>query len=109
FLQPRVPGVPGRRLRMADGRERTRRRTDHRRLFRVSSGVIGDALAVFIHERGTAERTYDAIVVGSGISGGWAAKELTEKGLRTLVLERGRDVKHPDYPTAMMESWQVAG
>ncbi len=46
-------------------------------------------------------RTYDAIVIGSGISGGWAAKELTEKGLKTLVLERGRDVKHiVDYPTA---------
>jgi choline dehydrogenase-like flavoprotein len=58
---------------------------------------------------GTASRTYDAIVVGSGISGGWAAKELAEKGLRTLVLERGRDVKHGDYPTAMMESWQFAG
>jgi choline dehydrogenase-like flavoprotein len=64
---------------------------------------------VFIQGSGTAERTYDAIVVGSGISGGWAAKELTEKGLRTLVLERGRDVKHPDYPTAMMEGWQFAG
>jgi choline dehydrogenase-like flavoprotein len=64
---------------------------------------------VFIQGAGTAERTYDAIVVGSGISGGWAAKELTEKGLRTLVLERGRDVKHPDYPTAMMEGWQFAG
>ena len=37
---------------------------------------------------------YDAIVVGSGISGGWAAKELTEKGLKVLLLERGRDVKH---------------
>ena len=45
---------------------------------------------MFIQGAGTAERTYDAIVVGSGISGGWAAKELTEKGLRTLVLERGR-------------------
>lgn len=45
-------------------------------------------------------RTFDAIVVGSGISGGWAAKELTEKGLKTLVLERGREVKHlVDYPT----------
>jgi len=45
-------------------------------------------------------RTFDAIVVGSGISGGWAAKELTEKGLKTLVLERGRDVQHlVDYPT----------
>lgn len=65
---------------------------------------------MFIQGAGTAERTYDAIVVGSGISGGWAAKELTEKGLRTLVLERGRDVKHPDdYPTAMMESWEFAG
>ena len=45
--------------------------------------------------------TFDAIVIGSGISGGWAAKELTEKGLKTLVLERGRDVVHlKDYPTA---------
>jgi choline dehydrogenase-like flavoprotein len=50
---------------------------------------------------GRKTRTYDAIVVGSGISGGWAAKELTEAGLKTLVLERGRDVKHlVDYPTA---------
>jgi choline dehydrogenase-like flavoprotein len=64
---------------------------------------------MFIQGAGTAAHTYDAIVVGSGISGGWAAKELAEKGLRTLVLERGRDVKHPDYPTAMMESWQFAG
>ena len=47
-----------------------------------------------------AQNTYDAIVIGSGISGGWAAKELTGKGLRTLVLERGRDVRHvTDYPT----------
>ena len=64
---------------------------------------------VFIQGAGRTERTYDAIVVGSGISGGFAAKELTEKGLRTLVLERGRDVKHGDYPTAMMESWQFTG
>jgi choline dehydrogenase-like flavoprotein len=50
---------------------------------------------------GKKQQTYDAIVIGSGISGGWAAKELTEKGLKTLVLERGRDVKHlVDYPTA---------
>jgi choline dehydrogenase-like flavoprotein len=55
---------------------------------------------------GKAQNTYDAIVIGSGISGGWAAKELTEKGLRTLVLERGRDVKHvEDYPTAMNNPW----
>lgn len=44
--------------------------------------------------------TYDVIIIGSGISGGWAAKEFTEKGLKTLVLERGRDVQHiKDYPT----------
>ncbi|WP_375445854.1 GMC oxidoreductase [uncultured Fibrella sp.] len=54
-------------------------------------------------------RTFDAIVIGSGISGGWAAKELTGKGLRTLVLERGRDVKHvTDYPTTMMQPWEFA-
>ena len=50
---------------------------------------------------------YDAIVVGSGISGGWAAKELCEKGLKTLVLERGRDVEHiKDYPTMSTPRWQ---
>ncbi|HLR25464.1 MAG TPA: GMC family oxidoreductase [Fodinibius sp.] len=49
---------------------------------------------------------FDAIVVGTGISGGWAAKELTEKGLKTLVLERGRMVKHvDDYPTMNMDPW----
>jgi choline dehydrogenase-like flavoprotein len=65
---------------------------------------------MFIQGAGAAERTYDAIVVGSGISGGFAAKELTGKGLRTLVLERGRDVKHPvDYPTAMKDSWEFDG
>ncbi|MBL9194117.1 MAG: GMC family oxidoreductase [Opitutaceae bacterium] len=58
---------------------------------------------------GTQQNTYDAIVIGSGISGGWAAKELCEKGLKTLVLERGRDVKHGDYPTAMKESWEFEG
>jgi choline dehydrogenase-like flavoprotein len=53
------------------------------------------------------KRTYDAIVIGSGISGGWAAKELTGRGLRTLILERGRDVKHVvDYPTTMMQPWE---
>ena len=51
---------------------------------------------------------FDAIVVGSGISGGWAAKELTEAGLRTLVLERGRNVEHvKDYPTAQLHPWQL--
>jgi choline dehydrogenase-like flavoprotein len=53
------------------------------------------------------EMTYDAIVVGSGISGGWAAKELTQKGLKVLMLERGPDLKHiADYPTAMMNPWE---
>ena len=57
----------------------------------------------------TQNHTYDAIVIGSGISGGWAAKELCERGLKTLVLERGRDVKHGDYPTAFTESWEFPG
>jgi choline dehydrogenase-like flavoprotein len=53
------------------------------------------------------KRTYDAIVIGSGASGGWAAKELCDKGLKTLILERGRDVKHiKDYPTAGKSPWQ---
>jgi len=52
------------------------------------------------------ETNYDAIVVGTGISGGWAAKELCEKGLKTLVLERGRMVKHiEDYPTMHNDPW----
>jgi choline dehydrogenase-like flavoprotein len=53
------------------------------------------------------QNTYDAIVVGSGISGGWAAKELTEKGLKVLMLERGRNVEHvKDYDTALMKPWE---
>ncbi len=52
------------------------------------------------------QESYDAIVVGTGISGGWAAKELCEKGLKTLVLERGRMVNHiTDYPTANKDLW----
>jgi len=54
------------------------------------------------------ETQYDAIVIGSGISGGWAAKELCEKGLKTLVLERGRDVQHiKDYPTMSLRRWDM--
>jgi choline dehydrogenase-like flavoprotein len=50
--------------------------------------------------------TYDAIVIGSGISGGWAAMELCKKGMKTLLLERGRNVEHiKDYPTAMLNPW----
>ena len=55
-----------------------------------------------------AATTYDAIVIGSGISGGWAAKELCDKGLKTLVLERGRNVTHiKDYPTANLAPWEL--
>lgn len=50
---------------------------------------------------------YDAIVIGTGISGGWAAKELCENGLKTLVLERGRMVKHGDYPTMHDDPWDM--
>ncbi len=58
-------------------------------------------------DRRTTDR-YDAIVIGSGISGGYAAKELCEKGLKTLVLERGRDVRHiVDYPTATLNPWDL--
>ncbi|HEV8081659.1 MAG TPA: GMC family oxidoreductase [Chitinophagaceae bacterium] len=52
-------------------------------------------------------RTFDAIVIGSGMSGGWAAKEFCEKGLKTLVVERGREVVHlKDYPTTNMMPWE---
>lgn len=50
---------------------------------------------------------YDAIVIGSGISGGWAAKELTEKGLKTIMLERGRNIEHiKDYVNATKDAWE---
>lgn len=53
-----------------------------------------------------AENKYDAIVIGSGISGGWAAKELCDHGLKTLVLERGKNVTHiKDYTTATLNPW----
>ncbi|SIN64992.1 GMC family oxidoreductase [Algoriphagus halophilus] len=55
-----------------------------------------------------ANQAYDAIVVGSGISGGWAAKELTEKGLKVLLLERGPMVEHvKDYKSATLPPWEV--
>lgn len=54
------------------------------------------------------ENTYDAIVVGTGISGGWSAKELSEKGLNTLVLDRGPNVEHVSgYPTMTKDPWQL--
>ena len=56
----------------------------------------------------TSETTYDAIVIGSGITGGWAAKELTEKGLRTVMIERGRQVVHRrDYITEHKPNWEL--
>lgn len=59
-----------------------------------------------INNNQPSENTFDAIVIGSGISGGWAAKELCEKGLKTLVLERGKDVTHiKDYSTANLHPW----
>jgi len=66
----------------------------------------GDSTIANINNKGVAQNTFDAIVIGSGISGGWAAKELCDHGLKTLVLERGRDVKHlKDYPTAVKDPW----
>jgi choline dehydrogenase-like flavoprotein len=58
--------------------------------------------------KGVSGNSYDAIVIGSGITGGIAAKELTEAGLKVLVLERGRMVEHvKDYPTAMTDPWDL--
>lgn len=59
-----------------------------------------------INSRAVKENSFDAIIVGSGISGGWAAKELCEKGLKVLLLERGGPVVHPNYPTSTMDPWQ---
>lgn len=69
---------------------------------------MSDISTVHINSRGKEANMYDAIVIGSGISGGWAAKELCEKGLKTLVLERGRDVQHiKDYPSANLRRWEL--
>lgn len=69
----------------------------------------GDSSSIHINNKGKAQNSFDAIVIGSGISGGWAAKELCEKGLKTLVLERGKDVVHLiDYPTATKNPWEFA-
>ena len=65
--------------------------------------------STYINNKAKVQHTFDAIVIGSGISGGWAAKELCEKGLKTLVLERGRNVEHiKDYPTATKDPWDLA-
>jgi len=62
--------------------------------------------SVNVNNKAQAQNTYDAIVIGSGISGGWAAKELTEHGLKTIMLERGRNFEHiKDYKTATNNPW----
>ncbi|MDH3649686.1 MAG: GMC family oxidoreductase [Saprospiraceae bacterium] len=61
----------------------------------------------YYNAKGKQSATYDAIVIGSGISGGFAAMELCKRGYKTLVLERGRDVKHGDYPTANLDAWEL--
>jgi len=59
-----------------------------------------------VNTKAKQQNTYDAIIVGSGISGGWAAKELCEKGLKVLLLERGGNMVHPNYPTATNDLWE---
>jgi choline dehydrogenase-like flavoprotein len=61
-----------------------------------------------INLKSKAQNTFDAIVVGSGVSGGWAAKELTEKGLKVIMLDRGKNIEHAkDYETALKAPWQL--
>src|SRR5258705_4547068 len=68
---------------------------------------MGDPKQVYQNIDAKKQNTYDAIVVGSGISGGWAAKELCEKGLKTLVLERGRNEVHiQDYTDTTKAPWE---
>jgi choline dehydrogenase-like flavoprotein len=68
---------------------------------------MGDTTHVNINTGGIEKNTFDAIVIGSGISGGWAAKELCERGMKTLVLERGRNITHlKDYPTMTTKPWE---
>lgn len=64
----------------------------------------GDSLSIV--SKTNPQNIYDAIVIGSGISGGWAAKELCERGLKVLMLERGQPVVHPNYPTASKAIWE---
>jgi choline dehydrogenase-like flavoprotein len=61
-----------------------------------------------LNTKGVTQNTYDAIVIGSGMTGGWVAKELCDHGIKTLVLERGKNVTHlKDYPTATMDPWDL--
>ncbi len=64
---------------------------------------------LLINNKAVKENTYDAIVIGTGMSGGWAMKELTEQGLKVLALERGKNIEHiKDYKTAAMNRWDAA-
>jgi choline dehydrogenase-like flavoprotein len=64
--------------------------------------------SLMLNNKAKQQNTYDAIVIGTGISGGWAMKELTEKGLKVLALERGRNIVHiKDYDTATMNPWEM--
>jgi choline dehydrogenase-like flavoprotein len=81
-------------------------------LFSWFSGIFATFKILFsdimnLNTKAKAQQTYDAIVVGSGISGGWAAKELCEKGLKVLMLERGKNAEHPNYPTATKNPWEL--
>jgi glucoside 3-dehydrogenase (cytochrome c) catalytic subunit len=83
------------------------------RLGRSLASIIGHTSTALAAVRATtwgvrlAEENYDAIVVGSGISGGWAAKELAEKGLKVLLLERGKNIEHvKDYVNARKGPWE---
>jgi choline dehydrogenase-like flavoprotein len=68
---------------------------------------MGDSTNINLNTRAGPQNHYDAIVIGSGISGGWAAKELTEKGLKVLMLERGRNFEHiKDYKSANKNPWE---
>lgn len=60
-----------------------------------------------LNQKAKEKNRFDAIVVGSGITGGWAAKELTEQGLKVLMIERGQKVEHPTYPTALKSEWEL--
>ena len=63
--------------------------------------------STLLNTKAQAQQTFDAIVIGSGISGGWAAKELTEKGLKVMMLERGKPLEHiKDYKTASLDPWE---
>lgn len=66
--------------------------------------MAGDTL--HLNTRAKEKNSFDVIIVGSGISGGWAAKELCEKGLKVLLLERGKNIEHPVYPTANLAPWE---